>query len=197
MLPIRVRILPFLCTAALAGALLCPAAQAAKQASFFSDTPSAEQQRIEHLIEAKAYKDALAALDKDIALEPKNLNFRFTRTVVLDKMGRKADAAKGLEEIIAKYPEVPDPYNNLAVLRAAEGRIEDAKKLLDKALLINPDFALARKNLGDLYLHQALEAYRAAAPELPYNTTLQKRLKTLEQLVAPKTTGADKKPKNN
>ena len=197
MLPIRVRILPLLCTAALAGALLCPAAQAAKQASFFSDTPSAEQQRIEHLIEAKAYKDALDALDKDIALEPRNLNFRFTRTVVLDKMGRKDEAARGLEEIIAKYPEVADPYNNLAVLRAAEGRIEDAKKLLDKALMIKPGFALARKNLGDLYLHQALEAYRAAAPELPYNTTLQTRLKTLEQLTGPKAAPAEKKTRNN
>ena len=84
--------------------------------------------------------------------------------------------------MIAQYPEIPDPYNNLARLEASEGRLEDAIRLLQRALLINPDFALARKNLGDIYLALARECYEKAAPALPANKVLAVRLQTIKRL---------------
>ena len=64
------------------------------------------------------------------------------------------------------------------------GNLEGAKSLLSKALQINPNFALARKNLGDVYLALAIESYEAAAPELPKNNVLQSRLKVLRRLTS-------------
>ena len=98
--------------------------------------------------------------------------------------GRTEEAAKALRSLIAEYPEIPEPYNNLAVIEAGMGSLEEAVKLLDRALLLNPNFATAQKNRGDVYLALALESYEAAAPSLSSNTELQQRLKTLRRLTA-------------
>ena len=98
--------------------------------------------------------------------------------------GSAEEAAKALRSLIAEYPEIPEPYNNLAVIEAGMGSLEEAVKLLDRALLLNPNFATALKNRGDVYLALALESYEAAAPSLSSNTELQQRLKTLRRLTA-------------
>ena len=108
----------------------------------------------------------------------------FSRTVALERLGRTEEAAKALRSLIAEYPEIPEPYNNLAVIEAGMGSLEEAVKLLDRALLLNPNFATAQKNRGDVYLALALESYEAAAPSLSSNTELQQRLKTLRRLTA-------------
>ena len=107
-----------------------------------------------------------------------------SRTVALERLGRTEEAAKALRSLIAEYPEIPEPYNNLAVIEAGMGSLEEAVKLLDRALLLNPNFATAQKNRGDVYLALALESYEAAAPSLSSNTELQQRLKTLRRLTA-------------
>ena len=78
--------------------------------------------------------------------------------------------------------EIPEPYNNLAVIEAGFGNLEEAQGLLKKALVINPKFSLAQKNLGDVYLALALECYEAAAPALESNADLQSRLRTLKRI---------------
>ena len=106
------------------------------------------------------------------------------RANALERLGRTQEARQSLTDMIAQYPEIPDPYNNLARLEAAEGRLEEAVRLLHRALLINPDFALARKNLGDVYLALARECYEKASPQLPANRSLAYRLETLKRLEA-------------
>ena len=151
-----------------------------------SETPvTPEYHRIERLMNAGAYQDAMIALDKNIQGSPKSLNYKFLRTVILDKMGKKEQAASALEALIRDYPEVADPYNNLAVIRASQGNIAEAKRLLEKAIVINPNYATGRKNLADLYLLNALTLYREAQPKLPYNKPLQERIKKLEALLKP------------
>ena len=100
----------------------------------------------------------------------------------LEALGRTEDAEKGLKSLIAAYPEIPEPYNNLAVIEAGFGNLEEALGLLKKALVINPKFSLAQKNLGDVYLALALECYENAAPALEKNAELQSRLRTLRRI---------------
>ena len=105
------------------------------------------------------------------------------RSIGLERLGRTEEAAKGLRSLIAAYPEIPEPYNNLAVIEAGFGNLEEAVRLLNQALAINPEFATARKNLGDVFLALSIENYEQAAPVLTGNDALQTRLKTLKRLV--------------
>lgn len=138
--------------------------------------------RVEQLLTNGHPAQALELADIGIKRNPRNAQLQFLRTVSLESLGRTEDAAKGLKSLIAAYPEIPEPYNNLAVIEAGFGNLEEAQGLLKKALVINPKFSLAQKNLGDVYLALALECYEAAAPALESNAELQSRLRTLKRI---------------
>ena len=104
------------------------------------------------------------------------------RAVALENLIRSEEAVRELKQLIIDYPEIPEPYNNLAVIEAGLGNLEEAVAHLKQALRINPDFALARKNLGDVYLALAREAYEQAVVKLPNNHVLERRLNTLKSL---------------
>ena len=140
--------------------------------------------RVDQLLKAGHLAQALELADLGLEKNPRSAQLRFSRTVALERLGRTEEAAKALRSLIAEYPEIPEPYNNLAVIEAGMGSLEEAVKLLDRALLLNPNFATALKNRGDVYLALALESYEAAAPSLTSNTELQQRLKTLRRLAA-------------
>ena len=140
--------------------------------------------QVEQLFRNGNNASALELAELGLKKNPKSLQLRFMRANALERLGRTAEARQVLNDMIANYPEIPDPYNNLARLEAAEGRLEEAVRLLQRALLINPDFALARKNLGDIYLALARECYEKASPALPANKALEFRLKTIKRLEA-------------
>lgn len=138
--------------------------------------------RVEQLLTNGHAAQALELADIGIRKNPRNAQLQFLRTVSLEALGRTEDAEKGLKSLIAAYPEIPEPYNNLAVIEAGFGNLEEALGLLKKALVINPKFSLAQKNLGDVYLALALECYENAAPALEKNAELQSRLRTLRRI---------------
>ena len=138
--------------------------------------------KVEQLLKNGRPAQALELADLGIEKNPRSAQLRFSRTVALERLDRTEEAAKALRSLIADYPEVPEPYNNLAVIEAGLGNLEEAVKLLDRALLLNPNFATAQKNRGDVYFALALENYEAAAPKLSGNLELQQRLKTLRRL---------------
>lgn len=145
---------------------------------------ASSSQRLIGLVQKGALEEALAKADAILKDNDKNLQVRFTRTVILEKLARTEEAEKELRDIIKKYPEVPEPYNNLAVILASKGRYERAQSYLQKVLQIEPNFALARKNLGDVYLALAHECYVQTAPQLQ-NDIVNQRLKTLDKLIRP------------
>lgn len=138
---------------------------------------------VERLMRNDRNAQALELADIGIKRNPRNAQLVFLKAVILESMQRTEEAAEILRSLIARYPEIPEPYNNLAVIEAGLGNLERSVDLLQKALVINPDFALARKNLGDVYLALAVENYKAAAPALPKNRVLAQRLRSLERIV--------------
>lgn len=140
--------------------------------------------QVERLLRNDRAAQALELADIGIGRNPRNAQLVFLKAVALETLERTEEAAQVLRDLIAKYPEIPEPYNNLAVIEAGLGNLEQSVKLLQKALVINPEFALARKNLGDVYLSLALENYRAASPALPQNRVLSQRLRSLERILA-------------
>ena len=172
--------------AALLAAFAAATAGAATQMEELAQTLDNSQfsERVEKLMTNGRFAQALELADIGIKRNSKNAQLVFMKSVALENLGRTSEAAEVLRQLIRSYPEIPEPYNNLAVIEAGMGNLEGAKSLLSKALQINPDFALARKNLGDVYLALAIESYEAAAPELPKNNVLQSRLKVLRRLTS-------------
>ena len=161
-------------------------AQAATQMEELARTlhPSDFPAQVEKLLQGGHPAQALELADLGLKKSTQSAQLRFMRAVSLESLGRVGEAEAELKSLIAAYPEIPEPYNNLAVIEAQQAKLEEALKLLEQALLINPEFALARKNLGDVYLALAMEAYEKAAAKLPRNTVLQQRLRTLQRITS-------------
>ncbi|MFC0402915.1 tetratricopeptide repeat protein [Paraburkholderia rhizosphaerae] len=136
-------------------------------------------------IAQKNWDAALAELNARIAQNPRDAQARFKRGTVLARMGRTDDAIAAFTELTQAYPELPEPYNNLAALLAKEGRYGDARVALETATKANPGYGLAFENLGDLYLRMAAQAYRRAQSLGTASATMQQRLADLEKIVSP------------
>jgi len=95
--------------------------------------------------------DAAAALelaDRTIADQPRDARMRFLKGVILTQSGRNAEAEQVFRALTEDFPELSDPYNNLAVLYAADGRLQAALGALQAALRNDPQHRAALENLG-------------------------------------------------
>lgn len=119
-------------------------------------------QDIERQFRAGDAAQAMQRLDAAIAREPDHPRLRFLRGVLLADSGRNAEAAAVLEQLTQDHPDLPEPYNNLAVLQAARGDIDRARDLLERALRIDPQYLIALENLGDVHIRLAQRAYEQA-----------------------------------
>ena len=62
-----------------------------------------------------------------------------------------------------RFPELPEPWNNLAAIYASRDDLDQARRALETSIMIYPDYAIAHANLGDIQLKLALRAYQRAA----------------------------------
>ena len=117
---------------------------------------------------------------------PGDARLRFLKGLALFQLKRMADAEHEFNGLIEEFPELPEPYNNLAVVRAAQGNLEGARDALEAAIRSVPDYAVAYQNLGDLYLQLAVQRWRHAQKLAP-SPVRATRLKALETLLEPST----------
>jgi Flp pilus assembly protein TadD len=162
--------------ALLACALLASAPAALAQALPQTPAPVTETQEIEKLVRERKYDDALQRLDALLAKAPRNAQARFLRGVVLADTGRSAEASAAFEAMTQEFPELPEPYNNLAVIHAAAGRYDTARALLLRAIDVAPNYVTAQENLGDLYVAIAADVYARALKLDPNNAALKAKL---------------------
>jgi tetratricopeptide (TPR) repeat protein len=111
------------------------------------------------LISDKKYPEAIKAIEDELKVNPRNIQLRFIRSRIEIETGNLPAAKAALLEITQQFPEIPEPYNNLAVLEAETGRLEEAREYLEMALKVQPNFATAYENLGDVYTRLAARAY--------------------------------------
>jgi len=130
---------------------------------------------------------ALSALDARIKTNPRDVQAKFKRATILAHLNRDDDAIAAFTELTQQYPELPEPYNNLAALYAKQGRYDEARAALETAVKANPSYGLAWENLGDLYLRLADASYRHATALGHASGTTQQRLADIEHIVTPST----------
>lgn len=121
-----------------------------------------ELQDIEKLYRAGEVQQALRRADEAIAAQPRAAQLRFLKGVMLAELKRNAQAMEVFIALTQDYPELPDPYNNLAVLYAADGQLPNALAALQTALRNDPSHRAARENLGNVHLALAIQAWSAA-----------------------------------
>ena len=142
-------------------------------------TPAA---RISAALRKSDKAGALKIADEFLATHPRDAQVRFLRAVVLGDLNRQKEAVAALESLTQDFPELPEPYNNLAVIRANEGQFATAERYLQLAIAARPNYVTAQENLGDLYVAMAAAAYEKAAQLAPANPTLKAKLNLTREL---------------
>jgi tetratricopeptide (TPR) repeat protein len=108
------------------------------------------------------YAEALKQLDQFLGDQPDDVEARLFRGVILTRQGNIDEAINTFSELSKDRPELPEPLNNLAVLYAAQGRYEDSREVLLRAIELEPRYDTAQENLGDVYAKLANIAYERA-----------------------------------
>lgn len=161
-------------------ALTSPAASAQTSPAVADGTP-----QIDSSIAAQNWSAALAELDARVASHPHDAQAKFKRGTVLARLNRDDDAIRQFQELTQLYPELPEPYNNLAALYAKQGRYQDARAALETAVQANPSYGLGYENLGDLYLHLAEQSYRRAQSLGQASAVAAQRVAAIDKIVTP------------
>jgi len=147
-LPLRLLAL----SVAVSAALMSPLAMAQTE-------DSAE---INRLMRAGQMKEALTKVDQLLASKPRDPQIRFLKGLILTESGKPIEAIATFTKLSEEYPELPEPYNNLAVLYAEQSQFDKARAALEMAIRTNPSYATAHENLGDVYAKLASQAYSKA-----------------------------------
>ena len=127
---------------------------------------------------------ALDKVNTFLASKPKDAQARFLKGLILTEQGKSADAIKIFTALTEDYPELPEPYNNLAVLYASQGQYDKAKLSLEMAIRTHPSYATAHENLGDIYAKMASQAYDRALQLDRSNAATQTKLSMIQDLFA-------------
>jgi tetratricopeptide (TPR) repeat protein len=104
--------------------------------------------------------------------------------LILTEMGRPADAIAVFTKLAEDYPELPEPYNNLAVLYAQQKQYDKARTALEMAIRTHPSYSIAHENLGDVYAKLASQAYDKALQLDSSNAATQSKLSMIRELIS-------------
>lgn len=143
---------------AVAAALLAFSVGASTQ----SAAQNSDLQEINRLQKAGQSQQALDKVNVYLTTKPKDAVGRFIRGLAQAELGKTNDAIATFQSLTEDYPELPEPYNNLAVLYSSKGQFEKARVALELAIQTHPSYSTAHENLGDIYAKLASQAYDKA-----------------------------------
>lgn len=140
---------------------------------------------VSQLLRNGKFSEAQSKADKYLATNPRDPQMRFLKGVIQRNSGKHAEAIATFTKLTVDYPELPEPYNNLAVLYAGQNQFDKARTALEMAIRTNPSYATAHENLGDVYARLASEAYNKALQLEGANPAVQPKLALIRELFQP------------
>ena len=140
---------------------------------------------VSRLIGARQFPQALAKAEQYLSAKPRDPQMRFLKGVIQGETGKTGEAIETFVKITEDYPELAEPYNNLAALYAGQSEFDKARAALEMAVRINPNYAIAQENLGDVHARLAGQSYSRALQFDAGNTDLPPKLALINQLLAP------------
>ncbi|MGH8035202.1 MAG: tetratricopeptide repeat protein, partial [Lysobacterales bacterium] len=147
---------------------------------------------VSRLMRAGQFAEALAKADQYLASKPRDPQMRFFKGVIQTETGKASEAIATFSKITEDYPELPEPYNNIAVLYASQSQFDKARAALEMAIRTNPSYATAHENLGDVYARLASQAYSKALQLDGGNAGVPPKLALIRSLFSVDTKGQQK-----
>ena len=144
---------------------------------------------VNRLVRAGQTGEALNKAEQFLTSKPRDPQMRFLKGVILAETGKTADAITTFVKLTEEFPELPEPYNNLAVLYAGQSQFDKARVALEMAIRTNPSYATAHENLGDVYAKLASQAYSKALQLDGTNAAVPPKLALIRNLFAPDARG--------
>jgi tetratricopeptide (TPR) repeat protein len=137
---------------------------------------------VSRLLRAGQFAEAMSKVDASLAQRPRDAQMRFLKGVILTEQNKSAEAISVFTKLTEDFPDLPEPYNNLAVLYASNGQYDKARAALDMAIRTNPAYATAYENLGDVHAKLASQAYDKALQLDSANSGAKTKLTLLRTL---------------
>ena len=140
---------------------------------------------VSQLMRAGKLAEALTKADQYLAAKPRDPQMRFLKGVMQRDSGKTPEAIVTFTKLPEDFPELPEPYNNLAVLYAGQSQFDKARVALEMAIRTNPSYATAHENLGDVYAKLASHAYNKALQLDGANAAVPPKLALIRELFSP------------
>jgi Flp pilus assembly protein TadD len=131
---------------------------------------------VHHLLRSGQVAQAESKAELFLSASPRDPQMRFLKGVILVEKGQSDEAISTFTKLTEDFPELAEPYNNLAVLYAGRSRFDQARAALELAIRSNPAYTTAHENLGDVYTKLANQAYDRALQLARGNAQLQGKL---------------------
>jgi Flp pilus assembly protein TadD len=144
---------------------------------------SDDLQEASRLLKAGQREPALERVNKALAANPRDAQARFLKGLIYTEQGKQTEAIDIFTKLTQDYPNLPEPYNNLAVIYASQGQYDKARTALEQSIRTHPSYATAYENLGDVYAKLASQAYGKALQLDASNTGAQNKLSLVRELV--------------
>jgi tetratricopeptide (TPR) repeat protein len=140
---------------------------------------------IEKLTKERKFADAIKAIDAALVKSPRNVQLRFLKARLQIELRDQVSAKNTWIEITQQFPELPEPYNNLAALSANQGKWIEARDYLELALKLRPDYVTAQGNLAEVYLRLSELNYQSASKLQPNQREYGLRAKAIKEILNP------------
>ncbi|MDO5666291.1 MAG: tetratricopeptide repeat protein [Alcaligenaceae bacterium] len=128
-------------------------------------------QRINGLINSGRHQAALSEIAKVfsstgyIESPGEDVQLRFLQARAFAGLGQHQQALESYKDLNSKYPELPEPYNNLAAMQMSLGLLDEAYESLNMAIALRPNYGIAQRNLGMVHLLKAEKSFDIAAKQ--------------------------------
>jgi len=152
--------------------------------SFLVTSVEAGNEEIQRLIQQGSFEKALVLAEEQLAENPDEIQTLFLKGLILARMDRLKESEAVFIGLTEKHPELPEPYNNLAVVYAASGDYDKAEEALRMAINTHPSYATAHENLGDIYAKMASQAYNNALKLDSNNQETKEKLSMISDLIS-------------
>ena len=140
------------------------------------------------------YEGAMERIDAWLKTRPKDARGRFLRGMIFTQQKKLDEAARIYADLTQDFPELPEPYNNLAVIYADQGDFDKARTLLESAVRANATFTAAHENLGDIHARLAAASYEKALKLDATNKAVATKLKTVNDMIPARAPAAQVSP---
>jgi len=142
----------------------------------------ADPVQVQKLIADGKLDQALSMTNSELAKDSENVSYRFLKGLILTRQEKLGPARDIFIDITRTHPELPEPFNNLAVIYASLGDFDKAREALEQAINTHPAYATAHENIGDIYAKLASQAYNQALELDNQNNTAKAKLSLVNEL---------------